>query len=348
MRVSYVRKIKDQQPLSQTELNIIKFTLMNAIKHHNSGVIEPLLTRGVPLLMVLYNNKTALRNAFEANNPKIVELLMIESMRTFQLFPVDDIIECFRWVLEKRHYNLVDLMLFAVKQNPKSLKIFAQSIQVIDTMDKIVDLYKKNEIQSYHLKEFEQLLSSIVFDKMLCFYLYHRWNKDIGEKYTDSTQCYRVFADFYLSQDIKQRKKTLATQVFSIASGYALSILLISGYVLMSPRTFEWQERLLPIAAIVGLGGLLWSLKSTWTLKGAYKKTYEAIQDRILMKACRDGDYAKVSDLINAGAHINCLCGIGETTALYEAMLFKNQPIVNLLQQFNAYSGQGTEMLVFP
>ena len=198
MRVSYVRKIKDQLPLSQTELNIIKFTLMNAIKHHNSGVIEPLLTRGVPLIMELYNNKTALRNAFEANSPKIVEMLMIESMRTFQLFPVEDIIECFHWIFAKRQYHLVDLMLFAVKQHPKSNKEFEKTMKAIDSIEKLVDFYKKNETQAYHLKEFEATLASIPFEKTIFFYLYYRWNKEIGDKFTDSTECYRVLADFYL------------------------------------------------------------------------------------------------------------------------------------------------------
>ncbi len=346
MRVSYIRKIKDQIPLSQSELNVIKFTLMNAIKHHNSGVIEPLLTRGVPLLLVLYNNKTALRNAFEANNPKIVEILMIESMRTFQLFPVDDIIDCFKWIFERKLYNLVDLMLFAIKQHPKSQKKFTKTMKAIDAMEKLVDLYKKNEVQAYHLKEFEGVLDELPFEKTIFFYFYYRWNKEIGDKFTDSVECYRTLADFYLKKDLQERNFRLHRQLLSIGLMALGTFLFLSAAIFLVHMQLAASDvALLTLLGVGFLGGMIRSLS---TLSYRRKTTKDAIRDRIFMKACRDGDYAKVSNLIQEGAHINCLCGIGETTAYYEATLFRNQTIMNLLQQFNAYSGQGSETLIFP
>lgn len=346
MRISYVRKIKDQVPLSQSEINVIKFTLMNAIRHHNSGVIEPLLTRGVPLLLVLYNNKTALMNAVEANSPKIVEMLMIESMRTFQLFPVDDIIACFKWIFSHKHYQLVDLMLFAVKQHPKSQKEFEKTMKAIDAMEKLVDLYKKNEVQPYHLKEFAAVLEELPFEKPIFFYFYYRWNKEIGDKYTDSVECYRTLADFYLKKDLEQRERTLKLSMLSIVASGLGSLALLAITVGFHTLGLGLQTILLP--AVMGLGLLTLSVHSGLSFSERRRKTQDAIRDRTLMKACRDGDYAKVSNLIQEGAHINCLCGIGETTAYYEATLFRNQPVANLLQQFNAYSGQGSETLLFP
>jgi hypothetical protein len=346
MRVSYIRKIKDQIPLSQSELNVVKFTLMNAIQHHNAGVIEPLLTRGVPLLLVLYNSKTMLRNAFEANSPKIIEMLMIESMRTFQLFPVNDIIDCFKWVFEKKQYHLVDLMLFAVKQHPKSQKEFGKIMMAIDAMEKLVDLYKKNEVQSYHLKEFESVLTELLFNKSIFFYFYYRWEKEIGDKFTDSVECYRTLADFYLKKDLEQRTFSLNTQMLSIGFIALGSLAFLSAAALFFHMELANSE--IYLSTILGLGLLVATFRSLSSFAKHRKVTQDAIRDRILMKACRDGDYGKVSNLIQAGAHVNCLCGIGETTAYYEATLFRNQSIANLLQQFNAYSGQGSETLLFP
>jgi hypothetical protein len=319
---------------------------MNAILHGNDGVLEPLFIRGVPLTLVLDNGQTALYNAVIANNAKIVEFLIIESMRTFQLFPVEDVIRCFEWIFEKRHYHLVDLMLFAVNQHPKSQKAFEKTINAINFMDKLVELYKKNEIQPYHLTEFSTSLCAIAFDKHIYFYLYYRWEKDIGDRYANSIECYRVLADLYLQKDILQRKKNLSQLRRENFVSYAFSFILLNGSYFFIHRQVPIVDLLLPIVA--GLMFLAWSIAQTIQYNTKYQSNILEVNDRIFVKACRDGDYAKVREMIRNKVHVNCLCGVGETTALFEAILFKHESISNLLQQFHAYSGKRSVTLLYP
>lgn len=348
MRVSYVRKIKDQVPLSQKELLLAKTTIKNAIMHHNKGVIEPLLSRGFGLLTPLSGKKTALSLAIESQSAEIVELLLIESLRTFQLFPAQDISDCFSWIFRKKHYHLVDLLLFAVRQYSETQKKHEKTLLVIDQLEKYISLIKKDELQDYHLKEFEQMIAKMEYKKEIFFYIDYKWNKELGDRYSKSLDFYKTLANHYFQRDVDQRKTQENSVLFQAVIGLFMSLGL--GYFLISQSSATLMSAISEyytlILAWLGCAGFS-ILSMSWWHKLS-RKNFLDLQARKLHKAARDGNYAEIAELIEKGAHPSTLCGMAESTALREAMLFKHQSIINFLQQFQVYSGKGKETLLFP
>ncbi|MBM4222614.1 MAG: ankyrin repeat domain-containing protein [Gammaproteobacteria bacterium] len=346
MRVSYIRKIKDQVPLSQQDIKALQHTFMIAIRHKNDGVIEPLLTRGLPLTAPLTNGETALRVAISANCSKIAEMLIVESMRTFQLFPEKDIMDCFRWVLDNQYYHMIDLTIFALKQSALGQKKFAHIVSIIEYFDKLIELYKKNEVQSFHLKEFSDLLNKCSFDKPLYFYLYYKWDAELSTKYTGSIDCYQLLANSYYERDKAHKLMILQyNQSKSIALLF-MSLGLVSAPLLLASLMHTYYLSIfIGIIGIIFAGVTVLSFKKLFSLK---KDITSAIQDRLLLKACREGNYGLTAELLQKGAHVNILAGIAESTPLYEATLCNHASLRDLLAQFNAYSGRKSQTILFP
>jgi hypothetical protein len=350
MRVSYIRRIKDQIPLTLEEVEVLKFTYWKAIVHGNADVIEPLLTRGVPLTACLDGKKTGLKIACEHNNPKIAEMLLVESMRTFQLFPYQEVIDLLAWTIQNKHYQLIDLTIFAVQQHPTSQKRYQHLIQLVNYMEKLVKVCEQNECQPFHFKEFEALLQHPKISKHELYYLYYLWEKNLSVRYNHSIKFYEILADCYQQRDERAQLKTAsADMVTTLTLTTLLTFLtLLIDISLIKKPLFN----LFPLSVILGLlitGLMIFScyelLKS---FRDRSKARKEHKRDRLLLQACRVGDYSLVNQLIIAGAHVNALMGIAESTPLYEATRFGHKTIVNLLGQFNAYSGKGKETLSFP
>ncbi len=350
MRVSYVRRIKEQMPLSLEEIEVLKFTLMKAILHKNSDVIEPLMVRGVPILGVLENGKTALRMAVETNNARIVEMLMIESMRTFQLYPPADISFCMDWVVSTRQFQLIDLTLYAVAQNPESQKKWQYFSAVCDYLSKLVDVCKKEECQPLHFKEFEDLVRKKNFSKSEMQFFYYLWEKNLNNNYKDSIKFYEILAEVYYENDKALVAKTARKDKLVMTTTISFLGVILAGIgmeLLMKPLFGQILLSLSVIIILVGLYGLgVYKLFKDYMKREKSRSAH--LKDRELLRGCRRGDLIVVGNLLRNGAHVNAIMGIAESTPLFEAMRFDNKPIINLLSQYNAYAGKGSQVTSFP
>ena len=350
MRVAYIRRIKEQMPLSLEEIEVLKFTLMKAILHKNSDVIEPLMVRGVPILSVLENGKTPLRMAVETNNARIVEMLMIESMRTFQLYPPADISFCMDWVVSTRQFQLIDLTLYAIAQHPESQKKWQYFSAVCDYLSKLVDICKKEECQPLHFKEFEDLVRKKSFSKSEMQFFYYLWEKSLNNNYKDSIKFYEILAEVYYENDKKlvesmaRKDKLIMTAIISFL-GIILAAIGLD--LLMRPL---FGQILISLGVMIGLIGLygfiVYKSFKNYIKREKFRSAH--LKDRELLRACRRGDLILVGTLLRNGAHVNAIMGVAESTPLFEAIRFDNKPIINLLSQYNAYAGKGSQVTSFP
>jgi glutathione peroxidase len=343
MRVSYVRKVQDQARLTPEEIQVLKNTYFRAIINGHTEVIEELLTRGMPLLAILENKKTALRIAFEHDSPKVFEMLLIESMRTFQLFPHQDVMDSFAWMIHKRHYVLVDLTLFALEQHPISQAKFSYFIKINKHLDKIIELCEKEECSQEHLDKLKVLLHEKELSQEELQYFYSVWERKIAGTTPIALNIYAMLADNYDEVQAHCDKKSAVNifnkMIFSIIMMWLC--VLIFDYQLLDRHLLGSYILSLSCALLSTALVAFFSYKIYKNYRLEISQYNQSSLNRSLLKACREGDKSAVSDLIHKGAYINALMGIAHSTPLYEAIRFERNDLSSFMLESDAYAGVG-------
>lgn len=341
MRVSYVRRVKDQSTFTADEIKVLKKTYEKAIHHGHTDVIEELLSRGMPLTSVLDHNKTSLRVAIECDQPKVFENLLIESMRTFQLFPYQDVMDALKWMIHKAHYNLVALTVFALEQNPVSHKKYSYFIDLNHFMDKFVELCAENKCEAAHFEKFKNLLKIKKLSKEELYYFYNVWERELVNSGDNALKLYAILASSYDDlecqkiNDLSYHKKT--KMIFKITV-----ITFAVGIFYYQIDRFYGNPLMFNLAFLVTLLALGISYYCYKDIMRFEKKQQYGLYDIKLLKACRDGDEKEVIACLDLGAHLNKFMGIAHATPLYEATRFGHEPIIALLRQFGAYTAAGS------
>lgn len=347
MKVSYINHVRDvEEEACPIPLEQLQHSLQMAIEYQNIDLIEPLLSKGVPLTQALPNGQSPLIAACAVGDVAIIEKLLITSVRTFNLFPPEDVLRVMEWLFQKRLYGIVDLTFFSIKQSPENMKKYGRFIETVEALEKLAD---KDEADNHDKlrKTLIKRLNKEVFRKEFYYYLYSVWKKhekDIAEPleiYQILSQAFeREQERFRAAQLLRYRAKFLwnSTAILAVTSIVSLKMLLF----LPSKNVALGLSGALAVGAISMIGYLLKEKKRHCA------RLALAQQHQTFLKDAREGNYAQVSQYLESGGYINVIQGVAESTPLREATRLGHKDIKVLLSKFGAYSAEGSEAYTFP
>lgn len=348
MKISYVNHVRDTEesdcPLSIKQL---QHSMLMAIKHRNVDLIEPLLSKGVPLTEPLSNGKSALINACEVGSEIIIEKLLIRSMRSFTLYPSVDILRVLEWLFSNRLYRIVDLTFFSIKQSVEGMKKYGRFIEAVEALEKLGDGEQKDK-HAKLLATYQEIITSTGFRKDFYYYLYYVWKKIDNKQFGDKTKIYQLLSEaFEREQDRVQNLALLSKRArltWNLGAITFVSCLLI----LQIFALIHWPLLSIPLGSGIAIVALV--LASSLMREYHYWKRQlaEQVVSQNFLKAAREGEYKKVSQYLESDGYVNVMEGVAESTPLREAERMGHDDIKVLLRKLGAFSAEGCETYSFP
>lgn len=353
----------------ETEGRVYSESFYHALCHDNIHLIEILIDKGFDYTHLFEGSRSAVVICADKETFKALEYLLILSVRENNLFGQQDLEYVLDWALNHRHYEIIDLLLYTLKQNSRCQRGLINFIAIKDLLCALSEITsQRQDIPANQMLNLKNLIQSKLLSKRQMNYLYHLWSTLFPSNSKQGLEIYHWLADVYYHLD-KERRKQKASKEIIISCIFAPALILVS--VLMMFACFDVYESIQylfvdndllqaraeveshQVLSMFLLGAL--TLGCVFFLQaGAYLfyKSFKNIVslrneqfDRELLFYSRLGDIEKIKYFIlKRQAHINVIAGIAETTPLYEAHRSHHLKAEEVLIENGGYSMQGNRV----
>ena len=347
MKVSYVNHMPDSEEEMVIPQKQLQHSLLMAIKYENIDLIEPLLSKGTPLTEPLSNGLSALMNACEVGNELIIEKLLIRSVRSFNLFPSNEVLHTLEWLFKHRLYRIIDLTFFSIKQSPDSMKKYGHFIEAVEALEKIADPEEKENHDKLK-KHYKKIISSSDFRDDFYYYLYYVWKKIDKKKVDDAIELYQILSEAFEKEQHHCHKYQIMRKRGNLIWNIGATFFICSVVALQLYSQIPWMIVGLTLAIFIGFGALSIASYLMLEYRDWGREMDKKKQRQNFLKAAREGNYQTVSEYLESEGYVNVMEGVAESTPLREAERFDCEDVKVLLRKFGAFSAEGSETLNFP
>jgi ankyrin repeat protein len=348
MKISYVNHVRGSQE-SDTIIppKQLKHSMLMAIKHQNIDLIEPLISKGTPLIEPLSNGKSALINACDVGNELIIEKLLIRSMRSFTLYPSSEVLYTLEYLFSKRLYRIIDLTFFSIKQSVESMQKYGRFIEAVEALEKLGDPEEKERHEKF-LAVYKEVIASIGFRKDFYYYLFYVWKKIDTKLNQNALELYQLLSEAFEKEQLRVSNAALLAAKGRLSWNIMTSSIITALIIIQLFVFIPWKALSLALSSgiFVILAGIFWSLIKEY--HALAKNIHESRQEQLFLKHAREGDYAAVSTYLESDKHVNVMEGVAESTPLREAERMGHENIKVLLRKFGAFSAEGSRTISFP
>lgn len=359
---------KLSEAYKETTQRVYLETFYHAICHDNIYLIEILIEKDFDITQKVLGKKSALALALEKQTAKVIEILLIISMRHNKHFEYKDLKKALEWCLNNRYHHLVEIVIYALKHKVTQDQSLINFISVRDNMMSLSDILKnKKDIPVHQMLNFKSLLSAPLLTKRQLSYLYTLWEKSFPAEHPQSLEIFHALADRYYLKD-KFFRATEKKRAFF--ESFVLSPAILSGSFLVglvNKRIYHYLEKKGFFSYLTGpeisyaqdttFAGLFIALSLGFFIMiyAALKIFKESCQklkklkqkqiDRDLIYFTRQGNTEKVQNLVlSKKAQINTIAGIAESTPLFEAYRSNHRLIAQFLLDHKGFSMQGNQV----
>lgn len=348
MKISYINQVRDtKEEESVIPVKQLKYSMLMAITHENIDLIEPLLSKGTPLIEPLSNGKSALMNACDVGNELIIEKFLIRSMRSFSLFPSQEILHILEWLFANRLYRIVDLTFFSIKQSQESMSKYGRFIEAVEALEKLGDP-SENKNHDKLLATYKEVITSIGFRKDFYYYLFYVWKKIDHKVVPDAINLYQLLSEAFEKEQKRVQNNDLlvkrAKLTWNIGAMLFIATLLMIQILTLTP----WTAIRIPLLSIIAIGALYLSSSLIAEYRAWIKQIQVIARTHDLVKNAREGRYSEVSAYLESDGFVNVMEGVAESTPLREAERMGHKDIKILLRKFGAFSAEGAQTFSFP
>lgn len=348
MKISYINQVRDtQEEESVIPVKQLKYSMLMAITHQNIDLIEPLLSKGTPLIEPLSNGKSALMNACDVGNELIIEKFLIRSMRSFSLFPSHEVLHTLEWLFANRLYRIVDLTFFSIKQSQESMSKYGRFIEAVEALEKLGDP-SESKRHDRLLTTYKEVITSIGFRKDFYYYLFYVWKKIDKRVVPDAMNLYQLLSEAFEKEQRRVQNNELLIKRAKLSWNIG-AILLISLLLMIQIFAFiPWIAVSISLISLIAIGSLYLSNSLVREYRIWSKHLNEIARTHDLVKNAREGRYNEVSAYLESDGFVNVMEGVAESTPLREAERMGHDDIKILLRKFGAFSAEGTQTFSFP
>ena len=352
----------------ETESRVYNESFYHALCHDNLHLVEILIDKGFDYTQVLQGSRSAIVICADKETFKVLEYLLVLSVRENNLYAPEDLKYVLNYALNSRHYELIDLLLFALKQNIKDQKELVNFISIKELLFSLSEIAKQSQkIPINQMLSLKNLINSRLLTKRQMNYLYYLWGDLFSSDNQQGLEIYYWLADAYCAVDKESRQKKISREMLTLC--ILSPVLILSAFIIMLVcfDVYTGFDYLLEVESKLASSAfhssyVLYSFFFITLPLGIIFLLYHGIRlfymsykniiqlrseqfDRDLLLHARQGNVGLVKHLIlKKRAHINVIAGIAETTPLYEAHRSQHHKVENFLIENGGYSMQGNQV----
>ena len=198
----------------ETEKRVFKESFYHAICHDNLHLVEILIDKGFDYTQLLGDTRSAIIICTDKDTVRVLEYLLIISVRENNFYTFNDLHYVLNWALANRHYEVIDILLYALKQDSQSPQSFVKFITIKDLMTAFGDIAKSgHDIPKNQMLNLKNLITSNPISKRQMNYLYYIWSEVFEENHLQGQEIYNWLSDSYYALDKDRRTKKVSREI---------------------------------------------------------------------------------------------------------------------------------------
>jgi hypothetical protein len=346
---------------NKTKTEYQRETFYHALCYDNVSLIEIFVEDGFEFSKFSYRGQSALLSCMKTNSVKTLEYLLIMSMRKNNLFLYKDLLKLLNWALVHKHFQIIEITLYALKQEPDQDSLLIDFVTVKDYFSSLCEHLKlQNNIPEHQLSHFSSLVKKHSLTKDQLKYLYYLWEKDSDQNSSYALALYKILADEYhkieslldlsLSYHLLMKLSFKAVFIiflllFTLWEGWRMfttGISFLQGEVLLIQNLLVGKYDLILLFLLLYLGLTIFLL--FYLLKCAKKIISQLIENvcrqksQQLLYEARSGNFNAIVKLMQEEiAHRNVIAGLASSSPFFEAARMGHKDIERYFEENQCY-----------